>query len=143
MARIKLELPPSYSFSTIIPIRITDVNYGGHVGNHTILSLLHEARMQYLKHHGYSEMDFGGASLIMGDVAIEFKGELFYGDEVKVYVAAFDFSRVSFDLAYKLVKGGNEKAVALAKTGMVCFNYEKRKVSNVPQAAFEKLTATQ
>ena len=99
--------------------------------------------MQYLKHHGYSEMDFGGAGLIMGDVAIDFKGELFYGDEVKVYVAPFDFSKVSFDLAYKLVKGEDEKSVALAKTGMVCFDYEKRKVTNVPPAVFAKLTATQ
>lgn len=79
----------------------------------------------------------------MGDVAIEFKGELFYGDEVKVYVAAFDFSKVSFDLAYKMVKGADEKLVALAKTGMVCFDYEKRKVTNVPQPVCEKLTATQ
>lgn len=140
MARIKLELPQSYLFSTTIPIRITDLNYGGHVGNDTILSLLHEARMRFLRHHGFSEMDFGGVSLIMGDVAIEFKGEAFYGDEVKVYVAPFDFSKASFDLAYKMVKTPAEKPVAFAKTGMVCFDYAKRKVAHVPEAVMIKLS---
>ena len=46
MARIKLTLPERFPFTTTIPIRITDLNYGGHVGNDTVLALLHEARVQ-------------------------------------------------------------------------------------------------
>lgn len=139
MARIKLELPEQFAFSTSIPIRITDLNYGGHVGNDTILSLLHEARIQFLRHHGFSEMDFAGAGLIMADVAIEYKNELYYGDVLQAFVTAFDFTRVGFDLAYKLVKNKEEKVVALAKTGMICFDYDKKKVVSVPQLAREKL----
>ncbi len=143
MARIKLSLPESFSFSTTLPVRITDLNYGGHVGNDTILTLLHEARMQYLHSLGYSELDFAGASLIMGDVAIEFKAELFYGDALKAYVAAADFSRVGFDLYYELLveKEGKEVTVAAAKTGMVCFDYGSRKVVSVPQEAIDKMKA--
>ncbi len=140
MARIKLALPESFSFSTLIPVRITDINYGGHVGNDTILSLLHEARVQYLKHHGYTELDVAGIGLIMSDVAIEFKQELFYGDSVQVYVTPFDFSRISFDLAYLLVNPRDEKIVAQAKTGMVCFDYKNRKVTALPEVAKEKLS---
>lgn len=141
MARIKLTLPESFSFSTTLPVRITDLNYGGHVGNDTILTLLHEARMQYLQSLGYSELDFGGVSLIMADVAIEFKAELFYGDALKAYVAASDFTRVGFDLYYELLveKEGREVTIAAAKTGMVCFNYGTRKVVAVPQEAVEKM----
>ena len=40
MNRVSLHLPENFSFSTEIPIRITDVNYGGHVGNDSILSIL-------------------------------------------------------------------------------------------------------
>lgn len=141
MARIKLSLPENFSFSTTLPVRITDLNYGGHVGNDTILTLLHEARVQYLQSLGYSELDFAGVSLIMGDVAIEFKAELFYGDALKAYVAASDFSRVGFDLYYELLveKEGKEVTIAAAKTGMVCFNYSTRKVVAVPQEAIAKM----
>ena len=143
MARIKLALPESFSFSTTLPVRITDLNYGGHVGNDTILTLLHEARVQYLQSMGFSELDFAGASLIMGDVAIEFKAELFYGDALKAYVAAADFTRVGFDLYYELLlkKEGKEVTIAAAKTGMVCFNYGTRKVAAVPQEAVDKMKA--
>ena len=73
MARVKVELPGNFTFSAKIPVRITDINYGGHVGNDTILSILHEARVQYLKHYGYTELNFGGTGIIMSDVAIEFR----------------------------------------------------------------------
>jgi acyl-CoA thioesterase FadM len=59
MARIKLQLPQQFIFSTLIPVRITDINYGNHVGNDAILSLLHEARMQFLNKAGYTELEFG------------------------------------------------------------------------------------
>ena len=70
MARIKIDLPQNFSFRTEIPVRITDINYGGHAGNDTILSLIHEARMQFLANSGYSELNFEGTSLIMADVGI-------------------------------------------------------------------------
>ena len=143
MARIKLTLPESFSFSTTLPVRITDLNYGGHVGNDTILTLLHEARIQYLQSLGFTELYFAGVSLIMGDVAIEFKAELFYGDALKAYVSAGEFTRVGFDLYYELLveKEGKEVTIAAAKTGMVCFNYTTRKVSAVPQEAIDKMKA--
>jgi acyl-CoA thioester hydrolase len=137
MARIKIELPGEFHFSTNLPIRITDLNYGGHVGNDTILTLVHEARVQFLRHYGYDELNMGGASLIMSDAAIEFKSELFYGDAVTAFVKAGEFSRAGFDLFYKLTR--NNTVVAAAKTGMVCFNYETKKVMAVPEGVKEKL----
>ena len=131
MARIKIEFPENFAFSTTIPVRITDINYGGHVGNDAILSLIHEARMQFMKNHGYSEKDLGGTGMIMGDVVINFKNELFYGDVVTASVAVTNMSRASFDIVYLLKKG--DVIAAEAKTGMICFDYEKRKVSAMPE----------
>lgn len=134
----KLDLPEEFSFSTIIPIRITDLNYGGHVGNDTVLTLFHEARMQFLAHYGASEMNFGGAGLIMRNVLIEFKKEIFYGDSIKVYIAVSNFSKVSFDVFYKMVKGIDEAIVATGKTGMVCYNYQSKKIVAVPGEMLKK-----
>ena len=141
MARIKVELPEHFTFSTTIPVRITDLNYGKHVGNDTILSMIHEARVQYLKQLGYGELDLAGVGVIMSDVGIEFKSELFYGDEVIVSVAAGDISKIAFDLYYKLEKrsGDTSVLVAVAKTGMVCYDYSKKKVVAIPAEVAEKL----
>lgn len=144
MARIKVELPDQFTFSTTIPVRITDLNYGKHVGNDTILSMIHEARVQYLRKLGYGELDLAGVGVIMSDVGIEFKSELFYGDEVLVSVAAGDLSKISFDLYYKLEKHADDKTilVAVAKTGMVCYDYSKKKVAAIPTEVIEKLQQT-
>jgi len=141
MARVKIELPEKFSFETIIPIRITDLNYGNHVGNDTILSVLHEARVQYLKHCKLEELDFGGVGLIMSDVAIEFKNEIYYGEKIIASVTVSDVSKFSFDIYYKLEKENNEKRilVALAKTGMVCYDYSAKKVAAVPKEARDNL----
>jgi acyl-CoA thioester hydrolase len=144
MARVKIELPPRFAFSCKIPVRITDLNYGGHVGNDAILSIIHEARMQYLQHLGYTEMNLAGTGLIMADVAIEFKSELFYGDTVTAHVIISELSKIGFDIVYKLEKEENDnvKTVALAKTGMICFDYDRKKIVAVPEEARQKLTAT-
>lgn len=138
MARIKIDLPATFTFTTELPIRITDLNYGGHLGNDALLSLLHEARFRFLHSHGYSELDFGGAGLIMSDVGIVYKGEGFYGDVLTVEVTATEFSKYGFDLVYRLANQ-HGKEVAHAKTGMLCFDYTARKLQAVPQEARERL----
>lgn len=144
MARIKIVLPDQFPYSTSIPVRITDLNYGGHVGNDAILSLIHEARMQFLASHGLTELEFDAVSLIMSDVGIEFKNEAFYGEVLTASVAAGEFSRVGFDLFYRLTKkvGDKEVVVAAAKTGMVCYDYQVKKVVAVPEEARKRMEGT-
>ena len=143
MARAKIGLPDHFNFSCSIPVRITDINYGGHAGNDAVLSIIHEARMQFLNRLGYTEMQFAGVGMIMSDVAIEFKNELFYGDIVIASVTTREISKIGFDLLYKLEKESNGKKilVSLAKTGMICYDYEKKKIVAVPEEAKAKLTS--
>ena len=142
MARIKIDLPSKFSFSTTIPVRITDINFGGHVGNDTILSLVHEARAQFFTHCGYDELDFAGAGTIMSDVAIEYKNQTYYGDSILASVAVGEITKVAFDLFYKLEKrsaDGKLVPVAFAKTWMVCYDYDLKKVTAIPAEAINKI----
>lgn len=141
MNRIKLTLPENFYFSTIVTIRVTDLNYGGHAGNDTFLSLIHETRQQFLLHHGYAEFKFEGVGLIMTDVAIEFKKELNYSDNVKISVAVAGFDKYGFDFYYKMeiIDGNNLTLAGKAKTGMLCYDYTNKKLVSVPGKAREKL----
>ncbi len=141
MSRIKIDLPDLFSFTAIIPIRITDINYGNHVGNDAVLSLIHEARMQFLSKYGYTELNLEGIGLIMTDVGIEFKKEMFYGDIIEIKIAAADFTSVGFDLYYLLEKQKDNSmvTVAFAKTGMICYDYDRKKIAAVPATVKEKL----
>jgi len=133
MARIKLQLPTLFHFSTEIDVRVGDLNYGNHLGNDVYLSMMQEARMRFFKKYGFSEMDLAGVSVIMGDTAIVFKQECFYGNVLKIEIAAAEFSARSFDLYYRFSKTADQSLVAEAKTGMVCFDYISRKTVEVPE----------
>jgi acyl-CoA thioester hydrolase len=139
MARIRIDLPASFKFETEVPLRITDINYGGHLGNDAVLGLVHEARLQFLKHLGFSELDIGGASLIMADVGIRYLSEAFYGDTLLIHVAAGEFTSHGFELSFKLTSKTTGKDVAHAKTGLVAFDYTTRKVVALPEAFREAL----
>lgn len=143
MNRIKIGLPETFPFSTELTIRVTDLNYSGHVGNDSFLSLIQEARQQYLLAYGYEELSIAGVGLIIADVAIEFKKELNYGDKIKISVKADGFDKIGFDLLYKLeVAIENEFILAgKAKTGMLCYDYLLKKKVAVPEEVIQQLTA--
>ncbi|HEX6913965.1 MAG TPA: thioesterase family protein [Chitinophagaceae bacterium] len=143
MNRVKIELPSEFPFVAAIRVRITDLNYGGHVGNDSFLSLLHEARQQFLNYLGYAELELEGKGLIMADAAIEFKSELNYRDEVIIAVAAGNFTKIGFDLFYRMeIKRPDGNLLAgKAKTGMLCYDYDLKKVVRLPENALHKLQA--
>lgn len=131
--RVRIQFPETFVFSTHISVRISDINYGGHVGNDSILSILHEARLGYLHQHGFTEMECGGHGLIMADSAIQYKGESFHGDVLKVEIAVDNISSIAFDLYYKITTQRQNQTVniAFAKTGMICFDYTARKICDM------------
>lgn len=135
MARIKITIPEHFIATLTIPVRITDINYGDHVGNDAFVAIIHEARMQWLQQHGYTELQLEEIGLIMSDLAIEFKNESFYGDTIEVKIGSGEITRVSFELYYQLITERNNETILLAnaKTGMVCYNYAERKVAGIPE----------
>jgi acyl-CoA thioesterase FadM len=91
--------------------------------------------MQMLNVQGYTEMNAGGNSMIMADVMIAYKGEAFYGDKLTIKIYAQEVSAYSFDLLYHIttMRDSRQADIAHAKTGMVCFNYETRKIANMTE----------
>ncbi|HMG88821.1 MAG TPA: thioesterase family protein [Chryseolinea sp.] len=144
MARLHINLPEKFLFSTDIAVRISDLNYGGHVGNDTMLTLLQEARMQFYRSLGFKdETSFEGTvGQIIIDAAVQYKAESFLGDVLVIKIAADDFTKFGFDLLYEVKNKSTGQEIARAKTGIVCFDYQKRKMTWVPEALASNLQPT-
>ena len=134
MARVKVVLPDTFSFTIEIPVRITDLNYGGHLGNDALLAILHEARVHFLRSIGLpNEYDASTKlGLIMADVAMEYKGEAFHGDVLRIQLAATDQNKYGFDVVYH-VHNQTGQEIARAKTGILCFDYNVHKLRLLPE----------
>jgi acyl-CoA thioester hydrolase len=140
MPRVKIQFPDHFQFTTDLNIRISDINYGGHLGNDSVLSLVHEARVRFLKSLGYSELDIEGAGIIMGDAAIVYKAEGFHGETLTIDVAVLDIQNASCDFVYRLTKKDTGVEIARAKTGIVFYDYSTKKTVSVPPKFREKFT---
>lgn len=134
MTRMRLDLPKKFDFATDILVRIENINYGGHLGNDSLLSLIHEARIRFLKAHGFTESDVSGAGIIMVDTVILYKSESFHGDVLTFEVAVQDIGRAGCDFVFRVTNKETKKDVAHAKTGVVFFDYKTRKVVSTPDA---------
>lgn len=136
MARIKIIIPGNSLASIDIPVRITDINYGNHLGNDALISIIHEARAQWLASMNYAELNIEGASIIMNELAVNYLNESFYGDLLNIELSIGEISTVSFELYYNITTKRNDAyiCIAKAKTGVVFFDYQLKKVIPIPEA---------
>lgn len=134
MSRVKLDMPDKFPFATDIPLRIGDINYGGHLGNDAVLAIAHEARLRFLRSMEFSEQDVAGPGLIMLDAVVVYRAEAFYGDTLRVKVAIADPQTSGCDVLYLMSNAATGKEVARVKTGVAFFDYTRRKVVAMPDA---------
>jgi len=139
MPRIKLTEKASYPFSTDCPVRVDDMNYGGHMDNARFVSFLHEARVRFLKELGASESDLGDGctGIVMGDLAVNYRAEVFHGAELTIRCGIDEIGPRGFRVFYRVENAG--VLSALAETGIIGFDYGKRTIAKIPAAFIEKV----
>ena len=131
--RIKIEAPTQYIFETTITVRVTDLNYADHLSNDRLLTYAHQARVELFASWGQEELKFGGVGIIMTDAALVFLAEGHLNDVLKIEVGLTDISKVGFDLIYRLTNIKTQKEVAMIKTGIICYDYDRKKVVAIPE----------
>lgn len=142
MPRIKIDLPERFLFSTDLPIYIGHINYGHHLDNSQMLSLVSEARVRFFKSLGYTELDVEGVGIIVADVAAQYRAEAFHGETMVVEMAADDFNKYGCDLVWRLSDQASGREVARGKHGIMFFDYAARKASTVPPTFIAKVQGT-
>lgn len=132
MARIRIDLPDHFGFSTAIPLLISHINYGNHLDNAQLLGVVSEARLRFLKSMGYTELDIEGVGIIVADAALQYRSEAFHGETMRVELSATDFSEFGCDLVWRMSEADSRREVARGKTGIVFFDYRERRKTAVP-----------
>lgn len=131
MPRVRLDYPDQvFTFTTETDIRFSDVNLGGHLGNDALVSLIGDARSRYFAELGRTEG--GPEGVVVADLMVSYRAEGFLRDRLRIDVGVAERARASVDLAYRVVRPADDTVLAIAKTGLVFFNYTTRSVIPVP-----------
>jgi acyl-CoA thioester hydrolase len=140
MARIKINLPSKFIFSTDIPIRISDINRGGHLSWDSMFRIIDEARVQFWSRLDYPEAEGKKISHITVDAGINYKRQAYHGQTLRVEIAASEFTDKGFDLVYRVTEVDSGIEIARAKAGILCYDYQKQKVVPMPEELKNKLS---
>ena len=141
MARILFDLPERFGFTTELQVYISHVNYGGHLDNAQLLSLVSEARVRFFQALGYREGHIEGTAVVVGDLMAQYKSEGYHGETLRIEMAATDFNRYGFDLQFRMRELLTGREVALGKTGIVFIDRQSRRVTPIPASMRERLQA--
>ncbi|MBS1229761.1 MAG: thioesterase [Proteobacteria bacterium] len=133
MARIQIEIPEQFPFSTDVPLYLSHMNYGGHLDNALLLTVVSETRMRFFQFFGHTEMNVDGVGIIVADAAVQYRSQAFHGEVMEVRMAAVEFSTYGCDLIWCMNEKTSGREVARGKTGIVFFDYAARKVMPTPE----------
>ncbi len=130
MTRTIIELPARFYFSTEISIRIGDINQGNHLSHVSLVSILEEARVQFLLQRGLTETGDNQfkIGIILTELIVVYKKQARYGQRLKIELAAANFSENSFDILYRVSDSEKGTEFARAKTVLLLFDYNMQKV---------------
>ena len=144
-ARVQITLPETFLYGIEISVRSSDLNYGAHVGHDRMLTLIQEARVALYRSFGYEdERSFEGpVGQVIADAAVQYKSECFLGNVLYIEIGIGEHGRSGFDMLYRVTNRTTGKEAAIAKTGIVCFDYAKRKVASIPESLARNLKLEQ
>lgn len=133
MPRISIDIPEHLVFETSLSVRISDINFAGHLAHDAILTLTHECRARFFHSHGWTEINVDGKGIVVSDVAIVYKSEAFFPDDMNIQMYVDQVSKKSFDMVYVITHKKDGKEIARAKTAIVFFDYDLRKACSIPE----------
>ncbi len=117
-------------FSVQLPIRIDDINYGGHLGHDKLITLMHEARLQFFAALDQSELNFYGTGLILKSLQVNYQKEVFYPDNLQFDLSISHLRTMAFTINY-LIKNQHNEIIASAEIVLVAYDYRQRKVAKL------------
>jgi acyl-CoA thioesterase FadM len=143
MARLILTFPEDqYYYTTLLTVRVTDINAGNHLGNDSMISMISEARARFLFEYGVSETEGDGTGIIVTDLATTYRAEAHARDQLLFEVGVMDFNKYGGDIIFRVTRPRDKTLVAMAKQGFVFFNYKTSQVVVMPeefQGKFERV----
>ena len=133
MSRLKLKALESYQFESSAKIRVSDLNYGNHLGNDALVSLIHNARVELLSKHGFSELNIGQekVGIIMSGLQVQYRAEGFLHDTLTIQSDFTEFSKSFFKACHLVMR--KDTVIALVECDFTAFNYSTRKIASIPE----------
>ena len=144
MARVELTFPDPEVYTEQLVLRTTDMSQAGHLGFDQLVRVVHHVLTRFFDRCGLPMRGAMGISYIVKDLAVVYHGEAYAGDTVEVSLGLGDRGAKSIELFFRVRRMAKTALpdgvdVALAKTAVICFDYDTRRAVDFPEDVRKEL----
>lgn len=134
MARIQLNFPEhAFTYCTEHLVHPSEINAAHHVSSETMVAIISKVRAAFMNTYDLEDVPVAGLGFIMTDLAVCYRSEAHAGDLLHIEAGMLDLNPYGGDIIFRLSKAHPEKLVALAKYGIVFFDYNTNTVRPIPE----------
>lgn len=140
MERVTLDFPmDDLIHRHALSVRVTDMNYGRHLGHDALVSLLHEARLQALLSLGFPEWDLEGYPSVVVDLAIQYQSEARFPDALVIETAIPQPEGKALTVYHRVMAEDGARTVATARLNLLIVDPAKGRPVAVPSPVIDAL----
>lgn len=107
-------------------VRVGDINFGNHLAHDKLITILHDARAQWLHAVELSEMNFMGVGLILRELNVKYHAQAFLHQNLSIIISITEMTPSKLMLEYAV--SSEENRIATAYTELLFYDYTQQKV---------------
>lgn len=140
MERVKLDFPAEAIIHRHpLTVRVTDMNYGRHLGHDALVSLLHEARIQAFAALDLQEWDMYGHPSVVADLAVQYQSEARWPDALIIETAVPEPQGKALTIYQRIHKSDSQQLVATARVNQLLIDLATGRPAEVPEQVKQAL----
>ena len=144
MGKVQLNYPDNTLLSHKVTVRLGDLSLAAHLGFDHLVNMIHDAVANFMDDVGLDMTDVDQKiRIIVVDFSIQYLSEAFRKDRLRIDVAVGEIRTKGFALYFKVFNETNQKKVAIAKIGLVFFDYSSHSPVEIPGEILERIRADQ
>lgn len=137
MADQEADESETYPYTCPIEVRTNDIDQNGHVNNTAYSVYFEQARARYFR--SLLENEWGGASVVVAKLEIEYLSPVEFEDDVAVDVRVSEVGSSSWTVDCRL--RANDRVAATGRSVHVAWDRENATSQSIPEAWREKMEA--
>jgi acyl-CoA thioester hydrolase len=126
-----------FAYRHRLSVRFRDCDAMGHVNHAVYLTYFEQGRLTFWRE--LTGTPSPHTRVIIARAECDYRSPAHFGDELEVRIRIGDIGRSSFALLYEIVQAGSDRLVAIGKTVMVSYDYDKGASMSLPPATEQLL----
>ncbi len=140
MEKVQLHYPDNTLLSHKVTVRLGDLSLAAHLGFDHLVNMIHDAVANFMDYAGLDMTDVDQKiRIIVVDFSIQYLSEAFRKDRLRIDMAVGEIRTKGFALYFKIFNETREMKVAIAKIGLVFFDYSSHSPVEIPGEILERI----